>query len=220
MAMALWRIEMFGGLSARQGDRLVTHFETRRAGALLACLALKLRGAHSREVLAEQLWPEEEGKAIQNRLRQALSTLRRELEPATISYESLIIADRFGVSLNPIAVSTDVADFEGSLAAAAEAAGPDERATLLRGAIKLYRGELLPGYHEEFLNAERERLAQSYRNALGQLSTALGQAGDIPGAIEAARIAVTEDCLREDIHCDLMRLFVMAGRTSEALRQY
>jgi DNA-binding SARP family transcriptional activator len=34
-----WRIELFGGLRAHQGDRVIAHFPTQRAGALLAYLA-------------------------------------------------------------------------------------------------------------------------------------------------------------------------------------
>ncbi len=220
MATAFWRIELLGGLRALQGERTLTHFDTRKAGALLACLALQLPRSYPRELLAEQLWPDEDWEAIRNRLRQALSSLRRELEPGKTPNGSVLIADRSEVTLNPAAVMTDVAEFESAVAAAAKSVDPVEQASHLRCAIELYRGELLPGYFEESLVAERERLAEAYRDALALLANALEEAGDLSGAIETSRRLVASDHLREDAHAGLMRFYAAASRPSEALRQY
>ena len=35
-----WRIELLGGLQARRGDQLVTHFRTHKTGLLLAYLVI------------------------------------------------------------------------------------------------------------------------------------------------------------------------------------
>ena len=75
MAEKRWRIELFGGLTARRGERVVIHFESRKVSALLASLALSLKRAQPREMLAEQLWPDEEWEVSRNRLRQSLSSL-------------------------------------------------------------------------------------------------------------------------------------------------
>jgi hypothetical protein len=48
-----WRIELLGALSAERDGRVVTHFETRKAGALLAYLAFYADRRHPRDVLAE-----------------------------------------------------------------------------------------------------------------------------------------------------------------------
>src|SRR5438105_14754464 len=79
---ACWRIALLGGLSAERVGHVVTHFETRKAGALLAYLAFYADRGHPREVLAELLWPDEDPDATRARLRQALAALRRALEPA------------------------------------------------------------------------------------------------------------------------------------------
>jgi DNA-binding SARP family transcriptional activator/transposase-like protein len=220
VAMEPWRIELFGGLKAQQGERVLTHFETRKIAALLAWLALHPQRPHPREVVAEQLWPEEDWDATRNRLRQALSSLRRELEPPGTPDHSVLVADRSHVWLNPAAVMTDVAEFEAALQAAAQSTDPSGQVLLLRQAVGLYRGELLPGYYEDSVIADRERLAEAYRNALGQLAKALAAAGDLQAAIDVGRRAVAADPLREDAHCDLMRFYAAAGRSSEALRQY
>lgn len=220
MAQEIWRIEMLGGLKALKGDRELTHFETRKVGALLACLALDFQRSHPREVLAEQLWPGEDWDAIRNRLRHALSSLRHDLEPESTPDGAVLVADRSEVRLNPSAVTTDVAEFDAALKRAASSPDLISQAAALRTAIDLYRGELLPGYYEEWVIAERQRLEEAYRNALIRYSGVLTSTGDLDGAIDTARRALARDPLREDVHCDLMALFAATGRTSDAIRQY
>src|SRR5436305_9101444 len=115
MAKETWRIELFCGLKVRQGERVLTRFETRKIDTLLACLALGLHQSHRREVLAEQLWPEEDWLATRNRLRQALSSLRHDLEPEGAPEGSVLIADRAEVSLDAAVLRTDVGEFEATL---------------------------------------------------------------------------------------------------------
>src|SRR5579862_7033661 len=115
------RIVLFGGLCATQGAQRHTHFETRKTAALLSCLALFPHRSHAREILAEQLWPEEEAETTRSRLRQALSTLRRLLEPAGVPEHSILVAGRNEVRLNSAAVTTDVAEFEAALRSATQA---------------------------------------------------------------------------------------------------
>src|SRR5581483_4168507 len=44
--------------------------------------------------------------------------------------------------------------------------------------------------------------------------------GDLAGAVADAKRAVAADPLREPAHCLLIRLYAIAGRRPEALRQY
>ncbi|HLK61319.1 MAG TPA: AAA-like domain-containing protein [Chthonomonadaceae bacterium] len=235
-----WRIELFGRLQARRGERSLTHFGTRKAAALLAYLALFPDCAHPREVLAELLWPEEDAEATRDRFRQALSTVRRLLEPEGTPPGSVLAADRTEVHLLTGAITTDVGEFEALLGVASheeeqgsrkvaktqrEKQGDTDGETLTRRvalerAVALYRGELLPGYYEEWIVPERERLAEAYRNALYQLAAEWEREGDLPQALEVARRAVAADPLREDAHGNLMRLYAASGRLSDAVRQY
>src|SRR5438876_5838793 len=143
---ALWRIELLGWLRATGDDRVVTRFQTQKTGALLACLAYHCQRSHPREVLIELLWPESEPRAGRNKLSLALSSLRHQLEPPGIPAGAVILANRADVQLNPAAVSTDVAQFEAVLRAAARAGSGVEQAQRLTEAIQIYHGELLPGY--------------------------------------------------------------------------
>src|SRR5262249_36950030 len=108
-------------------------------------------------VLIEMLWPEVEPKSGRHRLSLALSSLRHQLEPPSVSAGAVLQADRFAVSLNPLAILTDVEEFETAL-----------RQKDLKRAIQLYRGSLLPGYYEEWIVPEMLRLEELYDKAREQ----------------------------------------------------
>jgi DNA-binding SARP family transcriptional activator len=171
-------------------------------------------------VLAEQLWPEEDWEATRSRLRQALYYLRRHLEPPGTPEGSVVIADRAEVRLDSGQVTTDVAQFDSALQSAAQSSDAAGRILALRTAVELYRGELMPCYYEESILRERERLAESHRQALSQLASALAETGDLSGALEVARRRVQQDPLAEESHCQLIELLASAGRAGEVVRQY
>src|SRR5262249_59608612 len=125
---------------------------------------------------------------------------------------SILLTDRSEASLNPAAVTTDVEEFEAALAAASAASSPEESIAALRQAITLYQGELLPGFYEEWVLAERERLADAFDDALARLANALEATGDLSGAIETGRRLVATAPLREDAHAALMRCYAASGR--------
>ena len=217
---AQWRIELFGGLRAQRGDKIIERFSTQKAGALLAYLAYYCQRAHPREVLVELLWQESEPKVGRHRLCQALYSLRRQLEPPGVSTGAVIVAKRFSVQLTPAAVTTDVAEFEAALKAAQQTDSPPEPTHHLLTAVELYRGELLPGYYDEWIEQERKRLEEEYLRALDRLVKYLAQAHDFDRALIYARRAVNADPLREEFHRALMRLYADAGQPAAALEQY
>ncbi len=62
MLTAPWRIEMFGGLRAQQGDQSVERFRRGKEAALLAYLAF-FKQSHAREQLADRFWPDTDADA-------------------------------------------------------------------------------------------------------------------------------------------------------------
>ena len=75
-----WQLEMLGWLRVVQGDRIVSRFRTRKAGALLAYLAYHAHRSHPREQLIELLWPGSVPAAGRCNLRTELTSLRHQLE--------------------------------------------------------------------------------------------------------------------------------------------
>lgn len=143
---AHWRVELLGQVRACSGDRIITQFGSRRVAALLARLAVQPGRAYGREELIDLLWPDAELDVGRNRLRQALSTLRRLLEPP--GAPEVLRVDRVSASLLPAHVTSDVALFD---ALCRQQAAPQ--------ALAVYLGEFMPGHVDEWIEDERRRLA-------------------------------------------------------------
>jgi predicted ATPase len=159
--MSVWQIQLLGGLRATHGNSVLAQFPSRPIAMLLARLALQPQRRHAREELIELLWPGVELEVGRNRLRQVLSTLRRLLEPPDVPPNSVLSADRQTVGLNTNAVSCDVHEFEQLL-----------RQGAISQALDCYRGELLPGFLDEWVEDERVRLSALYERALSRSSAA------------------------------------------------
>jgi DNA-binding SARP family transcriptional activator len=215
-----WQIDLLGGLRIRGDDRTITRFRTHKTGVLLAYLAFHLKLAHSREELAEMLWPESEPSAGRLNLRVELASLRRLLEPPGVPQGGVLLTSHADVQLNPRAMCTDVAALEAAIREAERTEDRARQVELLRHTVELYRGELLPGYCEDWILPERSRLADLNLAALRELSRLLHESGHQEGAIEAAHQAVAADPLSEEAHLDLMRLYTCSNRPVDALHQY
>jgi DNA-binding SARP family transcriptional activator len=133
------------------GDRSLTRFRTQKNAVLLAYLAYYRHQQHPREVLIEMLWPDCAPEVGRNRLSTALWWLRRNIEEPLALEEPLFQADHFAVGVNLRLVTTDVAGFLAAVRKAVKAPDRVERAQHLAEALELYRGELLPGFYEDWV---------------------------------------------------------------------
>lgn len=82
------------------------------------------------------------------------------------------------------------------------------------------RGELLPGWYEDWVTLERERLRQLRMHALEQVAQRLAGLGRHDEALQAAYAAVRAEPLRESAHRTVMRVHLSEGNVAEALRTY
>lgn len=144
----MWRIELFGEPKLVGYGLVINRFESKRAVALLAYLALHSETRHPREVLADRIWPDAPLDSARNRLKQALASLRRIMEPPSVPVGSVLDADRASIGLRPGAFTCDVEEFRqfvkaGDFSAAAE----------------LKKGELLPGIYDDWLEDIRLELS-------------------------------------------------------------
>jgi predicted ATPase/DNA-binding SARP family transcriptional activator len=221
---ASWRITLMGGLSLRRTEapaaEAISRFPTRKTAALLAYLAYYLDREHPREVLIGLLWPEVDLGAGRQSLSVALSALRRLLEPEGAAPGAVLISDRICVRLSPAEVETDVRELEAKLAEADSAPDAAVRETALAAAVAAYGGTLLPGFYEDWIPAEQERLASRYFDALDRLVELHAGAGRYAEAMEFARKALAIDPLRESAHRQLIRLYAATDQASAAIRQY
>ena len=144
-----WQVRLLGGLQLDGRQQQIQRLPSRAVTALLARLALWPDRTHAREQLVDLLWPGVEPAVGRNRLRQALSSLKSLLEgPGASPDGPVLLADRLGVRVAPGALHCDAVEFEVHWRAGRHAA-----------AAACYRGELLPGFYDEWIEEERQRLA-------------------------------------------------------------
>ncbi len=216
-----WSIQLLGALAARRGPHHVSRFRTRKMAGLFAYLACHPDRVHPREILIELFWPDAEPHAGRQNLSQALSSLRHQFEPPGVPPRSVFIADRDAIRLHAPAVATDLATFDQLLdEGRRRAASSIERRRSLTDAVALHRGELLPGFYDDWVLAERERVLEGYIGALVELGSIHERAGELALALDVARRAVAADPLRESSHRMLMRLLAATGDARAALTHY
>lgn len=212
------RIEFFGELRFTVKDAVeneVMHGVTAR---LLAYLALHSDHETSRELLCELLWEGTPESARQS-LRQALHELRKHLEPAPIEKGSLLTTTRNGVRLNPLALSTDVAEFEGIIAQTTHTTSIEERAALFASALALVKDVFLLGYYDEWIVAEQTRLTSDYDYACLEYLRILEVLERTDEAVALANQILTDNPCQEEVHCTLMRVYAARGHTKLVQRQ-
>jgi len=192
-------------------DGIPVTFDTRKAIALLALLAVTGR-EHSREQLADLLWPEADSA-------KGRASLRRTLSVTAAAMGAGLTISRAAVALERAAVQVDVREFEGLVAR------PD--AESLERAVQLYRDDFLSGFvlrgcpdFEEWQASVSEGLRQSLARGLQRLVTACIAEGDLERATGHARRWLQLDPLHEPAHQAIIRLHGWTGQRSAAMRQY
>lgn len=196
--------------------------------ALLAYLVMEPR-SHSREALADLLWPEQE-TGRQN-LRQSLSRLQTAL-PQSPQKAPRFHATRQEIGFRPSSgVILDVEIFRRKLAEARQHPHPDPVACeacaqTLTAALALYRGDFLAGLaaesrpFEEWAERLREQLRGEAGRALSQLTQRHSQGAEWPIAETFARRHIALAPLDEAAHRNLMTILAGQGRHAEAVAHY
>jgi DNA-binding SARP family transcriptional activator len=211
------RVELFGGFRVAAGDRAVPEGEwrQRKPAALVKLLALAPRHRLHRERVMDALWPEFPADAAGANLRKALHHARRLCE-RTLG-DPLIASHGEMLSLPGESVWVDVDAFR----AAVDRARREADAAAYEEAIGLYREGLLPDdVYEEWAIGPQTELRLEFLSMLEELAAMLESRGDLGGAARVVDLLIAADPLQEDAHVRLMRLYALAGRRGEALRQY
>jgi DNA-binding SARP family transcriptional activator/tetratricopeptide (TPR) repeat protein len=191
-----------------------------RAMALLAYLVLHRGAPQRREYLAGQFWPDSTDAQARTNLRRELHVLRAGLPQA----DHWLAADG-GTLLwrDDRACHLDVADFEAAAekASSARAAGDDtEFQSAAAEAVRLYRGELMPGLYDDWVGVERDRLHRCCLTLLDLLIELERDAGAYGEAIDRARRRIDLEPFEEVGYRALLQLQALSGDRAAALRTY
>ena len=197
-----WRLTLLGSLRAEAngGTAIITRFRSQKTASLFAYLASHPEHSHPREALVDKFWPDDDPEAGRNSLRVALAALRRELEPEPLAAGSVLATDRFAVGFVLGAVLCDVVSFDSALKRAGRSEG-EARAAVLTEAVACYTGPLLPGFYDDWISEERERLQAAFEDALERLADYHEARKDPGSALECAeRLALEQDAAPDDPH--------------------
>ncbi|MEX5305781.1 BTAD domain-containing putative transcriptional regulator [Kocuria sp. CPCC 205258] len=174
------RLCLLGGweLSVGGVNMLVGHRQQR----LLAALAV--HGRRSRHFLGGLLWPDCTEAHAMGSLRASVFTITRRLPG--------VIAARGHELLLEDSVDVDLHRLLNFLARPTTSPIPDDRWCVDRSRV-----ELLPGWYDDWVLAEQERLRGLYANALEQLAQAALDRRDVYRALTLAQTVQDLDPLRE-----------------------
>jgi DNA-binding SARP family transcriptional activator/tetratricopeptide (TPR) repeat protein len=198
-------VALFGHLRLSFKGKNVAFVARPKVAPLLAYLLLNRDHPVSRDSVAFALWPDEPEDAARANLRRHLHALREILPQGRVSW---LIVDMRTVHWNPAArVRVDVTEFE-------EFAADPVR---LQEALELY-DELLPGYDDEWLIAERERLRRLYVQSLWELARRARGRRDGTAASDYLGRILSDDPWREDALRALMAVRCESGDRSSALQ--
>jgi DNA-binding SARP family transcriptional activator len=140
-----------------QIDDQPVEIPSRPAQSLFAYLALNGYKVHRRERLAGLLWPDSTDENARGYLRQGLWRIRKSFETAGASWQDYLQIDEITVTFGKqggISLDTDflLQPKDGNRWTVEE----------LIERVEVYGGELLPGFYDEWIILDRERLKSAY----------------------------------------------------------
>ncbi len=216
-AAPLLKICLLGRLEYCRGDEILPPLATQKTQSLSAFLISHRHQSHSRQKLACLFWGDCDEVHAHHSLATALWRIRK------LWGEDYLLCESDCIQFNPWAPFwLDVTEFESRLQ---QARLDDHNLTScaiehLEEAIKLYRGDFLEGFYDDWCLDERYRLEALYLNGLGQLINWHEQAGDTAAVLTYAQQYLARDPLMESIHLAAMRALMKKGNSLGARRQW
>ncbi len=175
---------------------------------LLAFLAL--RGPAHRCVVAGTLWPEvPETRALAS-LRTGVWRMNR-MVPGIVQVGGSHLA-------MATAMTIDSAELE-SFATRLLRDHVEDEQWISAGLHNLWHGELLPGWYDDWVTFERERLNQLRLHAMERTAALLTRRCELDIALQLALEVVRAEPLRETANAVLMSVYLAEGNVSDAIHQ-
>jgi DNA-binding SARP family transcriptional activator/predicted ATPase len=208
-------IQLLGGMRVRTATGREVRLPSRKATALLACLALQPGAVHRRDFLAALLWDDSDPELARSSLRQALASLRRALPQEA---GEAIVGDTATLALDATLVTCDVQECRARLR--------DGSVDALETAIECHSSTLLEGFQarsaafEQWLEERRRELRRELLQAIERAASRRLTAGDLPGATQLLERLVMLEPANERAQRELMECLARLGRHTDALRQY
>lgn len=198
------QLRLFGCFDVQVEDHSVEI--ARREQRLLAFLAL--RGRRPRSYVAGVLWPDTPE-------HRALASLRAAVLRCRKLVGDVLEVGRTSLALSP-EVSVDVSDMLDGVAGLGPWPDLETRELLVR----LVSADLLPGWYDDWVLLEKERLQHVRIRALEALAERELACGEPELALIASWEAAALEPLRESAHAIAIRAHLRAGNPAAAVREY
>jgi DNA-binding SARP family transcriptional activator len=170
---------------------------------------VSLSGRPARTAIAGKLWPDVTEEHAHGSLRSSLWRVQKVLPGLiTASGGTLSIAQDVRVDVHEL---TEWAQKALDPCCAADG--------ITAGDLGL-PGELLPGWYDDWVLLERERLRQLRMHALEALAEKYASEARYGEAVQAAYAAMRAEPLRESAHRTVVRVHLAEGNVAEAVRAY
>ena len=223
--MDILQVALFGGVHVTNNNWVTEVTITRENQALLAYLLLQRQRVHSREVLAGIFWGEHSQEKARGSLNTALWKLKKALEPDGVAPGTYLKNTHSGeVGFNKESrywLDVEVFEEEINLVLMRPFQTMEEaHIANLENTLEIYRGELLEGFYDNWALRERERLRALYLKSLMYLMHYYKFRRLYEKAIVYGQQILGLDPLREEIHRELMRLYLDNGQRALALKQF
>ena len=184
---------------------------TRNAQSLFAFLVLNAGKSHRRESLAGLLWPDSSEENARSNLRHELWRLRKALEAER---ETCFFVDDLSITFNSSCnYSLDVKKLE-------EAPLSSNIADELIGPLSGYAGDLLPGFYDEWVHLERDRVYAVFEARVIRLLELLQSEGRWPDVLEWGTRWISFGRWPEPAYRALMTAYANSGDLSKAAATY
>jgi LuxR family transcriptional regulator, maltose regulon positive regulatory protein len=209
-------IQAFGKPRVRVNGRLVTSAQWSTTSVRDQFFYI-LSNAHplTKEEIGAALWPELDTAHFRLRFKNEFYRMRHALGRDVILFEDNHYRfNRFSD------YEYDVEDFTAHINQAKSETRLEVKIAHLRAAFDLKTGPYLQGVDATWAWPERERLNQTYHEALTLYAGLQHQNGDLPAALQACQEILKIEPYREDIHCLAMQIHAERGDRLGVIRQY
>lgn len=209
MTVAPPRVSLLDGFSLSLDGMTTAHDEDLPRAVQRVVAQLCLTARPPRALIAGRLWPDVPEHLAHGSLRSALWRLHK-VAPGLIEASGARLSLARGVRVDVQELGDWARRVGDPTSCLEDVELPDSGLT----------GELLPGWYEDWVLVERERVRQLRLHALEQLAARLAAAGRHGEALQAAYAAVRAEPLRESAHRTVVRVHLAEANVGEALRAF
>lgn len=216
-------ITCFGKFEVRRQGQPIAPCQNRNGQTILRYLMTQPRYRVTMDALMALLWPDDDADVARHKVHVAVSSLRNSLNQGLgcVPGSGYILCKNGIYQLNPaVSLTSDFEQFLALYQRGRQSEGEKMIAHYTQ-ACQLYSGPfLVEDLYADWPVVRREQLNQCFVTMCRELSGYYLNTGRYEEAEQWARAMLKENRCDEEAHRYLIRIYIVQGRRSEAIRQY